>query len=391
VIRSRSLIVAGAGIGGLSAAIALAKANYRVMVFERAPSLGESGAGLQLSPNATHALNEIGVLDAIRPHAIAPRALIIGNARNGRELARADLSQTESRYGAPWLVLARSDLHRALVTAAEDSVDVVIETGIEVTDFADHTRGVTASLVRAGESREETGGAIIGADGLRSRIRTLLFGKSAPRFHRLAAFRARIPAKNLPAMLTEPAVRLWFGERGHVVHYPVSGGEWINFVLIAPDEREAQDGEEIAAKNLPRDCRTWAQPLQDLISAAPSFRRWPLFDRPAIETWGKGHATLLGDAAHPMLPFVGQGAAAAIEDAVVLAKHLKNAEDTAPALRAYEDARMERTKRLQAASINGGRAYHAHGLARAVRDILLPLMGSARLLSRNDWIYRYRA
>jgi salicylate hydroxylase len=131
--------------------------------------------------------------------------------------------------------------------------------------------------------------------------------------------------------------------------------------------------------------------LQDLLAAAPSFRRWPLFDRPTIETWGKGHATLLGDAAHPMLPFVGQGAAAAIEDAVVLAKHLKDAEDTAPALRAFEAARGPRTKRLQAASISGGRAYHAHGLARAVRDFLLPRLGSERLLSRNDWIYKYKA
>lgn len=391
MIRSRSLIVAGAGIGGLSAAIALAKANYRVMVFERAPSLGESGAGLQLSPNATHALRELGALDAIREHAIAPKALVIADARRGRELARADLSGMENRYGAPWLVLARSDLHRALVAAAEDSVDIVIETGTEVTDFADHARGVTAAVVRAGDSREETGAAIIGADGLRSRIRTRLFGKSQPRFHRLAAFRARIPAKNLPAMLTEPAVRLWFGERGHVVHYPVSGGEWINFVLIAPDEREAQDGEEIAAKNLPKDCRNWAQPLQDLLSATPSFRRWPLFDRPPLTAWGRSHATLLGDAAHPMLPFVGQGAAAAIEDAITLAKHLRDAEEIAPALRAYETARAPRTARLQAASISGGHTYHANGLKRAMRDILLPLIGSERLLSRNDWIYRYKA
>jgi salicylate hydroxylase len=388
--RSRSLIVAGAGIGGLSAAIALARANYRVLALERAPSLGESGAGLQLTPNATRALRELGVLEAIRPRAIEPTALIVAEAARGREIVRADLSDAEARYGAPWLALARNDLHRVLVDAASDQADVEIQTGAEVTDFANHTRGVTVSVHTEKESREEMGAAVIGADGLRSSVRTRLHGKTPPRFHRLCAWRALIPTKNLPEIMTEPSVRLWFAKEGHAVHYPVAGFERINLVLIFPEEREGEDGEERSVKQLPAGCETWARPLQDLLAAAPSFRRWPLYDRPPLAAWGKGHATLLGDAAHPMLPFMAQGAAAAIEDAVALGRSFRETGETALALRAYELERAARGARLQAASIDNGRVYHASGIARRARDYFLPKMSGNWLIARNDWIYRYR-
>lgn len=390
VTRSRSLIVAGAGIGGLSAAIALSKADYRVLVLERASSLGETGAGLQLTPNATYALQELGVLEKIQPLAIAPQALIISDARRGREIVRTDLSGIETRYGSPWLVIARSDLHRVLAETAADHPDVEIKTGAEAVDFADHTRGVTVSVRHGQDSREEMGAALIGADGLRSNIRTRLQGKTPPRFQKISAWRASVPAKLLPDMLTQPVARLWFAQTGHVIHYPIAGGERINLVLIFKDEREGKDGEELSAKDLPPECARWAEPLQDLLKAAPSFRRWPLYDRPPLPTWGKGHATLLGDAAHPMLPFAAQGAAAAIEDAVVLARHLKGAEDVAPPLRAYEKARAARTARMQALAIENGRAYHVSPIKRVIRDLLLPRMG-ARLITRGDWIYRYRA
>jgi salicylate hydroxylase len=390
VTRSRSLIVAGAGIGGLSAAIALSKADYRVLVLERAAALGETGAGLQLTPNATRALRELGVLEKIRPLAIAPQALAICDARRGHEIVRADLRGIEERYGSPWLTIARSDLHRVLVETAADHPDVEIKTGMEAVDFADHSRGVTVSVRHGQDSREEMGAALIGADGLRSNIRARLHGKTPPRFQKVSAWRASVPAKLLPDALTEPAVRLWFAQTGHVIHYPIAGGERINLVLIFADERGGKDGEELSAKDLPPECERWAEPLQNLLKAAPSFRRWPLYDRPSLPAWGKGHATLLGDAAHPMLPFAAQGAAAAIEDAVVLARHLKGAEDLAPRLRAYEKARASRTARMQTLAIENGRAYHVSPIKRIVRDLLLPRMG-ARLISRGDWIYKYRA
>lgn len=390
VTRSRSLIVAGAGIGGLAAAIALSKADYRVLVLERASSLGETGAGLQLTPNATHALQELGVLEKIRPLAAAPQAFAISDARRGREIVRADLSGIEARYGSPWLMIARSDLHRVLAETAADHPDVVIKTNAEAVDFADHPRGVTVSVRCGSDAREEMGAALIGADGLRSNIRARLHGKTPPRFQKIAAWRASVPAKLLPDALTTPVVRLWFAQTGHVIHYPIAGGERINLVLIFKDEREGKDGEELTAKDLPPECWRWAEPLQDLLRAAPSFRRWPLYDRPPLTAWGKGHATLLGDAAHPMLPFAAQGAAAAIEDAVVLARHLQGAEEIASPLRAYEKVRATRTVRMQALAIENGRAYHVNPIKRIVRDLLLPRM-SGRLITRSDWIYKYQA
>lgn len=387
--RSRTLIVAGAGIGGLTAAIALARANYRVLVCERAASLGESGAGLQLAPNATRVLRELGVLDAVRERAIQPETLIVTKAESGRTLLRADLRGPSAHYGAPWLVLARSDLHHALSESAADQVDVELHTGAEVADFADHTRGVTVSVHVGGKTREELGAALIGADGLRSKVRARLHGKTPPRFHKLSVWRALIPTKNLPAPMTEPVVRLWFANNGHVVHYPVAGGERINLVLVFPEELESADGEERSISQLPAFCMRWTKPLRDLIEAAPSFRRWPLYDRPPLATWGKDHATLLGDAAHPMLPFIAQGAAAAIEDALVLARHLQGAEEIAPRLRAYETARAQRTAQLQAASLANNRNYHMNGVQRFARDLLLPVIGGDRLIARNDWVYKY--
>jgi salicylate hydroxylase len=250
------------------------------------------------------------------------------------------------------------------------------------------------------ETREELGAALIGADGLRSKIRARLHGKTPPRFHGLSVWRALIPASNLPSMLTEPVVRLWFARNSHAVHYPVANGERINLVLVLPEERECADGEERNISQLPASCMRWAKPLRDLIEAAPSFRRWPLYDRPPLATWGKDiwgkdHATLLGDAAHPMLPFMAQGAAAAIEDALVLAKHLQGAHETendiAPRLRGYEAARAPRAAKLQAASFANNRNYHMSGAQRFARDLLLPVIGGARLIERNDWVYRYTA
>lgn len=390
VTRSRSLIVAGAGIGGLAAAIALSKADYRVLVLERASSLGESGAGLQLTPNATRALQELGVLEKIRPLAVAPQAFAISDARRGREIVRADLSGIETRYGSPWLMIARSDLHRMLAETAADHPDVVIKTNAEAVDFADHPRGVTVSVRCGSDAREEMGAALIGADGLRSNIRARLHGKTPPSFQKISAWRASVPAKLLPDALTTPVVRLWFAQTGHVIHYPIARGERINLVLIFADEREGKDGEELSAKDLPPECGRWAEPLQDLLKAAPSFRRWPLYDRPPLTAWGKGHATLLGDAAHPMLPFAAQGAAAAIEDAIVLARHLQGAEEIVSPLRAYEKARTARTARMQALAIENDRAYHVNPIKRVIRDLLLPRMGG-RLITRSDWIYKYQA
>jgi salicylate hydroxylase len=387
--RVRTVVVAGAGIGGLAAAIGLARTGLRPVVLERADAIAEIGAGLQLSPNATRTLTQLGVLDALRPRAVEARALVVGNGESGGELARLPLTDMVERYGAPYLLALRGDLQRALVTAAANLVDISLELGVEVTDAATHTRAITVLCQRGRRDSEEIGQALIGADGLWSRVRERLHGAAEPCFSGLVARRALIPAEDLPAAYREPDVRLWLGPRGHVVHYPVAGGERINLVAISAGDWTGKDWDaESGAQPFPG---RWAEMPGRLLAAATGFRRWALADRPPLRRWGAERITLLGDAAHPMLPFLAQGAAAALEDAVALSWWLAEADDVPAALRAYEAERVPRTTRLQAAARRTGALYHLRGPLGLARNMALRLAGARRLPARYDWVWRHDA
>jgi salicylate hydroxylase len=390
VARARTILIAGAGIGGLAAAITLARASFRPLVLERASRLEEIGAGIQLTPNACRALERIGALDAVKKRAVTAESLIIGSGETGKELARAPLRDAGERFGAPWLLTLRADLQRALREVASDIVDIELELATEVTDFASHSRGITALTIRGKKSEEKFGIALVGADGLWSRIRARLHGTSPPTFHGLVAWRALIPAKLLPGRYAEPAIRLWLGAEAHVVHYPVAGGEQINIVAVFRDEWQGEGWNtpgDIA--KFPSVCDGWSEIPQRTIATARKFSRWSLADRAPLRRWGAGSVTLLGDAAHPMLPFLAQGAGAALEDAVALSRHLKRRGDVAAALRAYEAERMPRTARLQRAARFNGRIYHAAGMLRWARDLKLR-WDAEKIVDRHGWIYRYR-
>lgn len=388
--RARTILIAGAGIGGLSAAIALSRAGFRPLVLERASRLMEVGAGIQLTPNASRALERIGALEVVSRRAVVARGLIVANGETGVELARAPLGDAEARFGAPWLLTMRADLQRALQVTAEDNVDIEIEFGTDVTDLAAHARGTTAHIMKDGKSDERIGIALIGADGLWSNIRARLHGDEKPASHGLVAWRTLIPAKDLSAQFSEPIVRLWLGRDAHLVHYPVAGGDQINVVAVFRDEWQGEGwtapGE---LKNLPDACDRWSDLPQRVLAAAKSFTRWSLADREPLKRWGEGRATLLGDSAHPMLPFLAQGAAAALEDSVALARHLKHRPDVEEALRAYETERSPRTTRMQSTARFNGRIYHAGGIVGWARDLKLR-WDADRIVERNNWIYRYR-
>jgi salicylate hydroxylase len=390
VARARTILIAGAGIGGLAAAISLAKSGFRPLVMERASKLEEIGAGIQLTPNSTRALDRLGLLSAVRERAVMAQGLIVANGETGSELARAPLGDADRRFGSPWLLTMRAELQRALLAAAEDIVDIEFMYGTEVTDFAAHARGTTALTRDGGRNDEQIGIGLVGADGLWSRVRARLHGDEPPAFQDLVAWRALIPAGGLPAVFAEPVVRLWLGPSAHIVHYPVEGGAQINVVAVFRDTWRAERWNtpgEIA--KLPSVCDRWAEMPQRVIAAAKSFHRWPLADRAPLKHWGEGRVTLLGDAAHPMLPFLAQGAGAALEDAVALGRHFRHRGDVAEAMRAYESERSPRTTRMQRGARFNARIYHADGWLRWARDLKLR-WDAEKLIDRHDWIYRYR-
>jgi 2-polyprenyl-6-methoxyphenol hydroxylase-like FAD-dependent oxidoreductase len=389
----RSVLIAGAGIGGLTAALAIAQRGFPVAVFEQAEHLAEIGAGIQLSPNAARVLIALGLRERLERRAVAPKELRVMSARGARMLARAPLAGA-AQGDAPYWMIHRGDLQAALLEAVRANAAITLHLGARVDDFELDGDGVTISA--AGGHR---GCALIAADGLWSRLRAQLGHRDEPRFARRVAWRALIPADAVPQEARAPAVTLWFDGDNHLVHYPVRGGDLINVVAIVGDDwRESgwnAPGEraEILARY---GAATWPPGARAVLAAAQQWHKWALYDRLPIgeasaatgTAWGHGAVTLLGDAAHPMLPYLAQGAAMAIEDAWVLARALAERRDDAPAaLRNYERERHGRTARVQHAAHRTGTVYHLGGGAALLRRLVLAAMGGQRLIARYDWIY----
>ena len=392
---SRNIIVAGAGIGGLTASLALAQRGFRVIVLEQAQRLAEAGAGIQLSPNAARVLISLGLEDRLRQDAVEPAAVEIRTAA-GRILARLPLGEhAAERFGAPYWVTHRGDLQAALLDAVRDSPDIVLKTGTRVDDFAVHGNGITVACRRGADTADETGIALIGADGLWSGLRQRLGHGRTPVFRHRSAWRALLPSSRVAPDMRTNVVRLWLGQAAHLVHYPVKAGTHINVVAIV-DDRWDQPGWDEAG---PREDivrrfsgRGWTEQVRELVALPERWRVWALHDLPPMRHWGDGPVTLLGDAAHPMLPFLAQGAAMAIEDAAVLAASLAHNPDDIPgAMRRYERERRGRTARAQRAARRNSRAYHLAGSRALLRNLALRALGGNLLLRRYDWLYDWRA
>ncbi|MDR6951069.1 salicylate hydroxylase [Ancylobacter sp. 3268] len=391
-MSQRDILVAGAGVGGLSAALALAQADYDVTLLERAPSLEEAGAGVQLAANATRCLARLGVLDQVAARAVQPAFMRVMDARRGTVLAEAPMGEAaERRFGSPFLVIHRADLQAALAeaVAAEPRIRLILRSTIE--GFSEE-HGRVRVATRRGETPEIfDGAALIGADGIRSAVRGQMFPHAFPSFRHRAAWRATAPVARLPARLADAATRLWLGPRAHLVTYPVRGGKAVNLVAITPDERTAHgwshEGEE---GELAGHFRGWCADVQELLAAPGAWLRWALFDLDPLHAWGTGRVTLLGDAAHAMVPFLAQGAAQAIEDAMVLADCLRESDDMAAALRRYETLRRPRTTQIQTAARGMDRVYHLSGPSAFARNLVIRAKGGAGVLERYRWIYEWR-
>jgi salicylate hydroxylase len=384
----------------LTAALALARRGFRVTVLEQAQRLEETGAGIQLSPNATRTLIELGLDGALRPLAVAPSALRVMNAISGREIVRMPLGEfAEDRYGAPFWLMHRADLLSALADAASRQLGITIKLGRQVQDFVVHPNGLTVSALTATGIADERGFAVLAADGLWSPLRRQLGDRAPPRFTGRAAWRGSVAARDVRAEFREPAVHLWIGPHAHLVHYPVRAGELINIVVIAADPDADRNTAllnrgTIATRadllaSLSDD--DWAMLARTLTRLPDAWQKWPLYERRPLKRWSEGAAALLGDAAHPMLPYLAQGAAMAIEDAAVVADCLaRQPDDPARALRAYGSARRRRTRKIQNASARNGARYHLGRPKSWLRDAAMRTIGGKGLLKHYDWIYRWR-
>jgi salicylate hydroxylase len=395
VASSRTVIVAGAGIGGLTAALAIARQGCRVVLLEQAERLDETGAGIQLSPNASRILLMLGLRERLAANLAVPQEVTVANAKSARVLARIPLgAAAEERYGAPYWIIHRSDLQAALREAAEAHPAITLRLGTRVDDFALHDNGLTVGAHSREGTVEERGAALVGADGLWSRLRGRL-GHSEPlRFAGGSAFRALVPVDAVAPELSAPAVRLWLGSGGHVVHYPVKGGRLINVVAIMRDDwREPGWSTPVhRSEVLSRfRARSWRGPIREILSVPDRWLKWALYDAAPLPYWGRGPVTLLGDAAHATLPYLAQGAAMAIEDADELGQCL-GSEKKGPeaAMRRYEHARLARTTRMQRAARRTGALYHMGGAASLLRTIAFAALSGERLLARYDWLYGRR-
>jgi len=396
VPSSRTIVVIGAGIGGLTAALALARQGFRVALFDQAERLEETGAGIQLTPNATRILLELGLGPRLRETVVTPTHLQIRRARSGAEIVRVPLGHAaELRYGTPYWVTHRADLQAALLDAVTHNPDVALTLGAKIVDCAVHMNGVTVGGMRGGQSLDSHGIALVGADGLWSTVRARLGDKEPLQQARHTAWRALVAADEVDPRWREPVVNLWLGSHGHLVHYPVKAGQLVNVVAIVRDKFEgagwsAPGRHEELQRLFP--ARHWAGDARSLLAAPQRWLKWSLADRAPLPSWGRGGpVTLLGDAAHPMLPFLAQGAAMAIEDAGVLADCLgRTPDDPTAAMRSYERQRMPRVTKAQHASRKNGELYEMGGLKAPLRDLALGALGGKRLLHRYDWIYRFR-
>jgi len=379
--------VVGAGIAGLTVAAALTRAGIRCRVYERAPRLGEVGAGIQLSPNATRLLHRLGAAAKLRAVAVRPEAIEMHRWDSGALLMRTVLGQAcEDMYAAPYYCVHRADLHALLVTLLPQ----------DVIRLDAHCTGVTdrdaQAEIRFTDGSVEQADVVVGADGIHSVVRQALV-RDEPRFSGQAVYRGMIPASRLPHLLEEPKVLLWLGPGQHCVCYPVSSGRSISFVATTPAGgwRTESWTEEGRIADVLKAYQGWHEEVRSLLGAATSVTRWALHDRAPVDRWSGRRITVVGDAAHPMLPFGAQGANQAIEDAVTLAACLRDVAgpDVAQALRRYEELRRPRTAYVQRAIAENARNHHfADGEEQRMRD---QSMDENWGLRGQEWLFGYEA
>jgi 2-polyprenyl-6-methoxyphenol hydroxylase-like FAD-dependent oxidoreductase len=368
--------VAGGGIAGLTAAIALAARGFSVALFERAQKLEEIGAGIQLSPNAMAVLERLGVARALEGRLSEPEALVVRSGRSGRAIATLPLGKAaRERYGAPYCTLHRADLQSALLATARRSPSISFHLGAEVHDV----RTAEAGIVFTAGGLARKASVLVGADGVNSRVRASYFGHPGSQSLGRNAWRAILPATSAAGLVPLDVTGLWLGAGAHLVHYPVRSGESLNVVAIARSDEAKPPREQFGPA------------AQRLIEAVSEWTPWPLLHLDAARPWARGRVALVGDAAHAMAPSAAQGGAQAIEDAWVLAKALsENKAEPDQALTKFERARRPRVARVAEESRRNLNTYEMRGAPAVARNLVLRALPASLLISRLDWLFGWK-
>ena len=383
-----TILIAGGGIGGLATALGLARRGFRSIVLEKAATLGEIGAGIQLGPNAFHAFDYLGVGDTARAMAVYIDRLRLMDAMQGEEITHIDLGEGfRRRFGNPYAVVHRGDLHGVFLRACREDPLIALRTDSAVAGYAQDGSGVTARLVN-GEA--VAGAALIGADGLWSNVRRQVVGDGPPRVSGHTTYRSVIPTERMPEDLRWNAATLWAGPKCHIVHYPLQGWKLFNLVVTYHnDAAEPVAGKPVAFEEVMLGFGHIHPRAQDIIRHGSDWKLWVLCDRDPVERWVDGRVALLGDAAHPMLQYMAQGACMAMEDAVCLAQMLADHPGRIEAaLEAYRARRLLRTTRVQLMSrAMGEHVYHPAGPHALLRNAIMAAKSSAEWYETIAWLY----
>ncbi|HEY5065242.1 MAG TPA: 3-hydroxybenzoate 6-monooxygenase [Xanthobacteraceae bacterium] len=385
--KDQPVIIVGGGIGGLSAALALERKGIPSQLVEQAPEFKEIGAGIQLGPNVFRMFDVLGLTAAVSALAVFPNNLIMLDSVSGEEVTRIPLGDAfRKKFTHPYALIHRADLHKALLEACRKSARIRLDDAQKIVAVDETGDGIVA---RAESGKEYRGAALIGADGLWSTIRQMVVGDGKPNVAGHITYRALLPTSEMPEQWRWRDMVLWAGEKVHLVHYPLRTGELFNLVAVFHSDRyeEGWDSYGDPAELHERFAKT-CEPVRTLLNKIESWRMWVLCDRPPIKDWCKGRITLLGDAAHPMLQYLAQGAGMSIEDAVCLADRVVAANgDYAAAFRAYQQARYLRTGRVQIMARVYGEFYHASGVAKELRNTMLSSRSAEDAMDGMAWLY----
>ncbi len=389
--KRRTILISGAGIAGLASALFVARAGYRVEIFEQAEKLDPIGSGLQLSPNAMHVLAQLGLERQIKSVAIAPVKIDIRNGTSGRVIVQIPLGTNIVRsFGQPYLVIHRADLQKILLSACENEPDILIRNGTKVVDAVQHSNGVSVLGSSAAGTFNFRGVGLVGADGVHSVIRNECFECKPAVATKTTALRAMLPTSQIAENLRSDNITMWLAPNAHLVLYPVRGGQYTNIVITVPDNFDTNfKTGGLSGFNIKAGLNGWHEEVTDLLDANTNWSQWPLYEAPSLSSWQENCTILIGDAAHAMTPHAAQGAAMGLEDAAVLGFALSSRENIVDAFSLYQEKRLTRANAVRRISRTNKMIYQLPQPMGSFRNLAMRMMGGSRIFARQNWIYSW--